>query len=229
MECAAQNQNFVFRLLRPASVTQARSQAQAWQSDAGSMKPAQGRVLLLAGALSYPFRMLLIKALDGDRMLDTVVKEYIQTWLRVVVREWTPQACGIMIQLLPENFSWESIGDKGSLPSQSILHRVYTALHSGNSFPGVMGSINRWYLTSTTKEKSAGTEYTAVNLDTDAVECFSSGTVSPLSKALVYCFAPDGDRVRCWSSAAMVEVDLVVPAASSSKPDYGDGGDLNLR
>ena len=114
MESAAQNQNFVFRLLRPASVTQARSQAQAWQSDAGSLdalilcgpqyeelagslKPAQGCVLLLdsdktyadgvasiqlkryggaylAGALSYPFRMLLIKALNGDRMLDTVAE-----------------------------------------------------------------------------------------------------------------------------------------------------------
>ncbi len=114
MENAATNQNFVFRLLRPATLTQARSYAQAWQTEsgnqdalvlcgpqyedlAGSLKPAGSRVLLLdsdktfgdgvatiqlkryggawlAGALSYPFKILLIKALDGDRMLDTVAE-----------------------------------------------------------------------------------------------------------------------------------------------------------
>ena len=168
MESAATNQNFVFRLLRPGTLAEARSQAQKWQADAddmdalilcgpqyedlaGSLKPEKGRVLLLdsdksfadgvasiqlkryggaylAGALSHPFQMLLIKALNGDRMLDTVAGG---------IEEGYQDAGGEYLEQLVLSDSYAGLNMPDQLFNQ--LFEGFTGLKFGGDTPMLTG------------------------------------------------------------------------------------------
>lgn len=123
----------------------------------------------------------------------------------VIIQQWTPQECGIMIQPEAADYTCESIGEKSSLPSGNLLHRVYAALHARYDFSTVLGSLNYQYLTNLSREASAGTEYCAVNLDNDQESWLLSTAVSPVRKVRVYCFAPEGNKIKCWSSTNVVD------------------------
>ena len=142
----------------------------------------------------------------------------------VIVRQWTPRECGLMIQPLSTDYTCESIGDKSALPSENLLHQVFLALEAWPGYGEVLGSLDYKYLTCLTRKGSAGTQWCAVNLAQDEEYWLLSSADSPVRKVLVYCFAPDGDKIKCWSSSAVVKFDPDGARPSGNVPDYGDGG-----
>ncbi len=141
----------------------------------------------------------------------------------VVVRQWTPQECGIMIQPLGTDYTCESIGDKNSLPSNNFVHQVFLALEAWPGYSEVLGSLDYRYLTRLSREASDGTEWCAVNLKHDGEYWLLSSSATPVRRVLFYCFAPEGDQLKCWSATAVVKFDLDKPVTSVHVPDYGDG------
>lgn len=138
----------------------------------------------------------------------------------VVIAPWTPQNCGLMIQLAPNSYYYNDIPKK-KCSSANTLHRVYRELHKDNNYQvifegigqrqdvGWPNTLNGWYLTKTTK----GAAYYCVNLETNGEKFFNPdqgryiesapahrapAASDKLRMAYCYCFRPDGDKIKFW-------------------------------
>ena len=137
----------------------------------------------------------------------------------VVIAPWTPQNCGLMIQLAPNSYYYNDIPKK-KCSSANTLHRVYRELHKDNNYQEIFegirqevgwpSSLGGWYLTKTTK----GSAYYCVNLETNGEKFYNpnqgryiesapahrapAAASDKLRMAYCYCFRPDGDKIKFW-------------------------------
>lgn len=138
----------------------------------------------------------------------------------VVIAPWTPQNCGLMIQLDPKAYYLDDMPKK-KCSGKSTLHRVYKELHTGNNYHDIFEVIGQqvnwpsglsgWYLTKTKN----GSAYYCVNLDNDNEKTYRPGegnrkidsaparrataaSSDKLRMAYCYCFKPDGDKIKFW-------------------------------
>ena len=118
----------------------------------------------------------------------------------LVIREWTPKESGLMVQMLNHKLSSGKVQGDSSIKT---LHRVHKALMANydllvngywkeQNWP----SLDKWYVSQTTtwygdtgylnmltgKEKWSW-------LDISVSECYL---------IYVYCFKPDGDKIKFW-------------------------------
>lgn len=137
----------------------------------------------------------------------------------VVIAPWTPQNCGLMIQLAPNSYYINDM-PKSKCSGKSTLHRVYTELHKDNNYHDIFevigqqvnwpSTLNGWYLTKTKK----GAAYYCVNLSNDKEMTYNpdsgrkidsaparhapAADAQKLRMAYCYCFKPDGDKIKFW-------------------------------
>ena len=127
----------------------------------------------------------------------------------VVVREWSKKNSGLMIQIDNKGHNDDLMlmkDDKFSAPS--TLHAVSKALHAGNSYETIVkitGKEQKWpdldnWFCSNSYTWTFGFWYKMVNLETDK-EKKIAGINMPnggFYKIYVYCFKPDGDKIKFW-------------------------------
>lgn len=138
----------------------------------------------------------------------------------VVIAPWTPQECGLMIQLAPNSYYYNDIPKK-KCSSANTLHRVYRELHKDNNYQEIFvtkgqevgwpETLGGWYLTKTTK----GAAYYCVNLETNGEKFYNpdqgryiesapahrapaAASAQKLRMAYCYCFRPNGDKIKFW-------------------------------
>ena len=136
----------------------------------------------------------------------------------VVIAPWTPQECGLMIQLASSSSYFEDMPKK-KCSGVSTLHRVYRELHKDNNYQEIFvtkgqevnwpNTLNGWYLTKTKK----GAAYYCVNLETNGEKFYNPDKGRYIEKApahrapaasdkfrmaYCYCFKPDGDKIKFW-------------------------------
>ncbi|MBO7574958.1 MAG: hypothetical protein J6S99_04005 [Bacteroidales bacterium] len=113
----------------------------------------------------------------------------------LVIQEWTPKESGIMIQMVGSGFDYS-----GGRSAASTLHRVHKALKANydllvNDYGKAHNwpSLDRWFSSSTLGFLR---EY-YVNLENGKEDWFYSipGNVWLVH---VYCFKPDGDKIKFW-------------------------------
>lgn len=136
----------------------------------------------------------------------------------IVIAPWTPKACGLMIQLDPDSYSFSDMPMK-KCSSANLLHRVYRELHKGNNYHDIFEvigqqpevnwptTLNGWYLSKTQQ----GAAYYCVNLSDNSEKTYRPSTDRKLEAparvtaasnqmrmAYCYCFKPDGNEIKFW-------------------------------
>lgn len=137
----------------------------------------------------------------------------------VVIAPWTPQECGLMIQIASSSSYFEDMPQK-KCSSANTLHRVCRELHKDNNYQEIFvtkgqevnwpNTLNEWYLTKSKKSGSC----ILVNLETNKEKYYNpdngrkidsapahrapAADAQKLRMAYCYCFKPDGDKIKFW-------------------------------
>ena len=129
----------------------------------------------------------------------------------VVIKEWTPQEPGLMIQIDPnrnENNQYQSLNNSDA-SSISTTQRVREVLHDGNNytyFVDVYGKSKNWpsldnrYITSKVKTVWAfgSDKYYCVNLENGKETTITKRDGKDHYRVFIYWFTAAGDQVVIW-------------------------------
>ena len=118
----------------------------------------------------------------------------------LVIREWTPKESGIMIQMSDHKYPSNNIAKGAS--SMNTLHRVHKALMANydllvEGYGKAHGwpSLDKWYMSSDDEWFCGG----YLNLKTGKEKwSFLELSVDYCYLVSVYCFKPDGKKIKFW-------------------------------
>ena len=119
----------------------------------------------------------------------------------LVIREWTPKEAGIMIQMSNHKYSSNNLSKGPS--SMNTLHKVHKALKAnyellveGYGKAHDWPSLDAWYMSSDDTWYGCGGY---LNLKTGKEKwSFLELTIDYCYLVSVYCFKPNGDKIKFW-------------------------------